>query len=238
MIYIIYKTTNLINGKIYVGQHNTSADDGYLGSGVLLKKSINKYSRESFNREIIEYCTSSNVNDREIFWIAELSATENGYNIAAGGGGCRGVCRYGEENSNYGNRWSDELRKKVADKRKTLGLSKGENNPRYGKGNELIGELNPFYGKRHICDTKKKISEKCKNYWKYNKPRLLGCKGKNHPTHKYMYKMISPSNVIYENIDSLDDFCVNHNLRTDSVMNAFIVGRLYYKKWKIFRYEI
>jgi hypothetical protein len=40
--YIIYKTTNLVNDKIYVGQHYTSANDGYLGSGKILDKSIKK----------------------------------------------------------------------------------------------------------------------------------------------------------------------------------------------------
>jgi len=39
MTYIIYKTINQINGKYYVGQHNTSANDGYIGSGIILKKS-------------------------------------------------------------------------------------------------------------------------------------------------------------------------------------------------------
>lgn len=45
---IIYKTTNLINGKIYIGQHYTSADDGYLGSGKILNLAIDKYGIESY----------------------------------------------------------------------------------------------------------------------------------------------------------------------------------------------
>ena len=40
---IIYKTLNLINLKLYIGQHKTSADDGYLGSGLLITRAINKY---------------------------------------------------------------------------------------------------------------------------------------------------------------------------------------------------
>lgn len=39
---IIYKTTNLITGKCYIGQHYTDADDGYLGSGILILLSIKK----------------------------------------------------------------------------------------------------------------------------------------------------------------------------------------------------
>lgn len=49
---IIYKTTNLINGKIYIGKdkHNNSK---YLGSGRRLIKAIQKYGRDFFLKEII-----------------------------------------------------------------------------------------------------------------------------------------------------------------------------------------
>lgn len=51
-----YKTTNLINGKYYLGMHSTSnLNDGYLGSGVILWKSINKYGRENFKLEILQF---------------------------------------------------------------------------------------------------------------------------------------------------------------------------------------
>lgn len=52
--HIIYKTTNLINGKIYVGLHSTdNVDDNYLGSGWILKSAIKKYGRENFKREVL-----------------------------------------------------------------------------------------------------------------------------------------------------------------------------------------
>jgi hypothetical protein len=47
---IIYKTTNSINGKIYIGKAKFN-DPNYLGSGILLAKAIKKYKRESFIKE-------------------------------------------------------------------------------------------------------------------------------------------------------------------------------------------
>jgi hypothetical protein len=54
MYYIIYETTNLVNGKKYRGAHATDAiEDGYLGSGRWLRDAVKKYGRQSFSREII-----------------------------------------------------------------------------------------------------------------------------------------------------------------------------------------
>lgn len=52
--YIIYKTTNIINNKIYVGLHGTNdLEDGYLGSGIFIKKAIKKYGKINFIKEIM-----------------------------------------------------------------------------------------------------------------------------------------------------------------------------------------
>lgn len=58
--FFIYKTTNLINGKYYIGAHTTSnLKDGYLGSGKYLRRSIRKYGKESFQCEILQFCENS-----------------------------------------------------------------------------------------------------------------------------------------------------------------------------------
>jgi len=83
---VIYKTTNLVNGKIYVGRDSHN-DFTYLGSGVRLEAAVTKYGRDNFKREVLEYCTLETIYDREIYWIAALQACEEriGYNVSPGG---------------------------------------------------------------------------------------------------------------------------------------------------------
>lgn len=57
--HFIYKTTNILSGKYYLGMHSTNnLEDGYLGSGRRLRYSINKYGKENHKREILEFCNS------------------------------------------------------------------------------------------------------------------------------------------------------------------------------------
>jgi len=84
---VIYKTTNLINGKIYVGQDKNN-NNLYLGSGTAIKRAIKKYGKENFRREILEECQNyKDLNDKEIYWINKLNSRDKnkGYNISKGG---------------------------------------------------------------------------------------------------------------------------------------------------------
>jgi group I intron endonuclease len=97
---IIYKTTNTINGKFYIGQDSNN-NPKYLGSGILLNKAIEKYGREYFIKEVLEVCsTKGQLNEREKYWIHELNAKELGYNLADGGFG--------------GNTYTEETRERVS----------------------------------------------------------------------------------------------------------------------------
>jgi group I intron endonuclease len=90
-MWYIYKTTNLVNGKFYIGKHSPKkgvVDMEYLGSGKLLWNAINKYGKENFVQEIIEFTNSEEENcEREIYWIEKLDARNRqiAYNIAKGG---------------------------------------------------------------------------------------------------------------------------------------------------------
>ncbi len=121
---IIYKTTNSINGKFYIGKDSFN-DPTYLGSGVILKRSIKKYGIENFRKEILEYCSSrEKLDEREVYWIKELKSTDRnvGYNIAIGGTGGDTYTYLSEESKTIRTeKWresaketmkSDEVRKK------------------------------------------------------------------------------------------------------------------------------
>ena len=85
---IIYKITNLIDNKIYIGKDENN-NPKYFGSGLLIKRAIKKYGKKNFKKDILEKCTTpKELNDKEIFWINKLnSISPNGYNLTIGGTG-------------------------------------------------------------------------------------------------------------------------------------------------------
>lgn len=91
---IIYKTTNLINGKIYVGIH-TKGSESYLGSGVYLRRAIARCGSNNFHRETI--ATFSSHREAQILerkYILQLnSKSPNGYNLTDGGDGLINPCQ-------------------------------------------------------------------------------------------------------------------------------------------------
>lgn len=102
----IYLTTNLINGKKYIGQHTGQINDNYLGSGVTLVEAIEKYGKENFIKEILEICNKEELNDKEKYWIAYYNAfkDDNYYNKTEGGqkgDGWAACYRYMKEHPEY-----------------------------------------------------------------------------------------------------------------------------------------
>lgn len=147
---IIYKITNLINGKIYVGQtirvletrwdeHIRCANDNI---NYPLYNSINKYGLENFKIEILENDISDfdTLDEKEIYWIKKLNTTDRsvGYNLTEGGQGIHGY------------RFTDEQLKTLSESHK--GYITPEETKRK-LSDVLTGNGNPMYGKQHTQDT-------------------------------------------------------------------------------------
>lgn len=89
--YIIYETKNLINGKLYRGQHRTlNVHDNYLGSGSVFKSAVRKYGKKNFVVTHLCYALSNddmNWLEKNIFVNSEWVESENTYNVKVGGQG-------------------------------------------------------------------------------------------------------------------------------------------------------
>lgn len=107
MIKAIYKITNQVNGKSYIGQsvnpvhrfsaHKSRARNNDFSSSMALYHAINKYGEQNFVMEILEW--TENYNEREIELIREYNTlSPNGYNISSGGD--EPPHKYGEEHHN------------------------------------------------------------------------------------------------------------------------------------------
>lgn len=251
---IIYKTTNLINGKIYIGKdkHN---NDKYLGSGKILKQAIAKYGRDNFVKEVIEECEDEKTwLEREVYWIDYFNSIKEGYNIALGGNG-------GDTISNNPNK--DEIRKRHSEKMKDPNVNKNKArgrkivikkrddpnwiNPRIGKPSSLKGkpsgtkgisnpkhskwmkENNPFRGKTHSEEHKQKLRE-------------LNSKPKSEETKRKISEKLKgnkPSNMRQVEIDGVVYESLTEATRQLNLSISTIKGRLKSRsdKFKYWNYK-
>lgn len=126
MQYYIYKITNKLNGKIYIGQHKVPLIHEtfyrYMGKGIAITEAIKKYGKENFEKEIIEYIDDDEkhqyVSEREIYWISYYNSTApNGYNISPGGeGGTTSEIakRSAKTRKQNGYKFSNETKQKIS----------------------------------------------------------------------------------------------------------------------------
>jgi len=153
--HFIYKTTNLLSGKYYIGMHSTNdLDDGYLGSGNRLRLAIRKHGKENFKREILEFIESRaelKVREFEIVNLEEI-AKKDCMNLVVGGEGGNATAEYTSKYQK--NKWKDkEYRKKMSKLLKE-----------YVTENHKQGKMkyDNFTGNKHSEKTKKKMSESSK----------------------------------------------------------------------------
>ena len=190
-IYTVYKTINLINGKIYIGVHKTcNPNDNYLGSGNILSKAIKKYGKNNFQKRIL-FITA---HKKQAYKLEKLLVTnnfirsENNYNIKIGGIGGRG------------NNHSDDERKKSSERMKL-------NNPAFNISEET---------KQKMSDSHKGKPSNAKGKFKVpGDGRFEGCsfKGEENPRAKcYILKDLKNKTHIIKLDENLKIFCQENNL--------------------------
>jgi group I intron endonuclease len=147
---VIYKTTNLVNGKYYIGK-DVYGNPAYLGSGRALKKAIEKYGKENFIKEILCQCSSKEeLNEKEKSYVTrEIVSDKMSYNLIEGGQG-GDTYEYRKNKGSVGTnveRYGEERAKVIAEKR----------------SKSLRGERNGMYGKKLTEEHKQKMIEGNRN---------------------------------------------------------------------------
>lgn len=172
---IVYKYTNKINGKAYIGittrklktrdwEHKKQKVD----DGTPFHNAIKKYGIENFHLDIIDKANNlDELKEKEKRWIMFYntfihSQNSKGYNLTKGGDGL-----FGHKGHWLGKIRSEETRKKISKARK--GRFGGKNHYLYGKGHLLKGENNPNYGKPQSEEQKKRHSETMKGRYEGSK---------------------------------------------------------------------
>jgi len=143
----VYLTTNLVNGKLYVGQRKGSFDPSYLGSGVLLRRAVAKHGREAFKVEVLaETDSMEELNSLEVDFIDFFCAVKD-------------PCFYNLTSSSIGHSCEDRI-----EKLRRYARSRPESHnraisvARMGKHGRP-GEAHPMYGKSHSEEAKKRIGD-------------------------------------------------------------------------------
>lgn len=181
----IYKTTNLKNGKYYIGMHSTdNLNDGYLGSGKNLKRSLKKYGKEKFKFEILEFVSDrKSLSKREKELVnKELLKDNLSMNMKEGGSGGfineEHRLKFINEGSKNGRLKTNEILKlKYGDDEKWINrfnsyvIKKAWTNPSFRK--KILKNID-WTGKKHKEESKKKIGEKNSIHQKKEKNSQFG----------------------------------------------------------------
>lgn len=150
----VYKITNLINNKIYIGQDSKDRND-YMGSGKLIILAINKYGLSNFKKEILDNVNNlDELNEREIYWINFYNSTNKniGYNISLGG---QNSLLLNEEFLEKRNESISTSKKgKLLSEKHKNSIKKGCVHLKKNKTNTgiRVGEKNGFFNKKHVGD--------------------------------------------------------------------------------------
>jgi len=170
MYHFVYITTDLNTGKQYVGDHSTeNLNDGYLGSGLYIKRAIRKSSKENFKREILELFESKQeaFDAQEKYIIEHQTLFPCGYNLSPKGGHqCPNPMSEGTKKKigNASRNMSEEAKEKIRNSSRNRSNESLEKMSLAAK--KRIREKNNFFGKKHSKETIEKLKNSDKKYTK------------------------------------------------------------------------
>lgn len=167
-MYYVYKTTNRLNGKFYIGVHKSDdiGRDKYMGSGIALKKAIEKYGEVNFEREIL-FETKHKEKAYELeFKLVEID--EHTYNLNTGGNGSWDYVNSLELENPMKN---NKVVEKVITASKITREKKPEKYADISRSN-LQKAIKANLGKKHSNDTIEKRSNSLKQFYEKNESPL------------------------------------------------------------------
>jgi hypothetical protein len=165
VFFVVYKITNKINGKYYIGMHKTTdINDGYMGSGTLIRRAIAKYGVDSFVKEILHVFNNEKdmiEKEKELVVVSEET-----YNLMSGG---RGGFGHINENGLSDYSKAGKAAGALAAKRFREGDYRGSHFWFVSEGQKIRSEMGlkvikekypngTFYGKSHTEEYKQKMS--------------------------------------------------------------------------------
>jgi group I intron endonuclease len=168
MFHTVYRTTNLVNGKFYIGVHKTEEpNDSYLGSGKYLQRAVKKYGVENFKKEVLfVFDEPQQAFDKEEEFVELHRSDPNCYNLRKGGaGGFDFINRNGLHNTAP----AREALKKLweADPESKIRFTQ---RGRIGRLNSMAWKLSMkskkndhFKGRKHTEETRQQMRDSAKN---------------------------------------------------------------------------
>lgn len=212
---VIYKATNRINGKLYIGQttndikhriYQHKSEAKLRNNNIKFFNALLKYGIEGFTWDVIDTAnTAEQLDALEIYYINRYNTTECGYNSKAGGHGVHNCS--GKSNGMFGKKHTESAKKAISvansgansywfgkkhseQTRRKMSMSQtGSKNHMYGK----VGEDSHSYGKTLSEYTKEKIGNAISSLW------LVTLPNGNKSIIKNLKKFCMLNNILYDN---------------------------------------
>jgi len=214
MKHTVYRITNQINGKYYIGVHSTDdINDNYMGSGMAIRRAIKKYGIINFKKEILYiFDNKSDAYDKERSLLENIWNTDDSYNMSAGGnGGWDHInCIIDRPNPMH----NPDLVAKMVKTARERGSYHTEARKKALKETTIKASI-VNTGKKHSTKWCKNQSEGIRRHFAdpINRQKL---KERIREKRCKKYVLIDPNSIIYY-IDVISEWCKQHNMPLSTI---------------------